>query len=1014
RMADDEKNFLRLLAYPRKTAVDQGDRLVEFLRRVMLHTAQLTDPENIAWFLASYAREARARVALAADLPALEGLKRGLEEALGMKFEGDKGEHFFRATLVQTLFYGIFSSWVLWAREHTTAKEKFNWHETSWTLHVPMVKSLFDQIATPTKLKPLGVAEVLDWAGGVLNRVVRKEFFQKFEEEHAVQYFYEPFLKAYDPELRKQLGVWYTPPEIVKYQVERVDHVLRTELGLADGLADERVVVLDPCCGTGAYLVETIRRIHTTLRKKGESALTAQNLKKAAMERIFGFEILPAPFVVSHLQIGLMLRLLGAPLHPDSNERARVYLTNALTGWEPPKDPKNNLPLFPELMEEREAADSVKRDAPIIVILGNPPYNAFAGTSPQEEGGLVDAYKKGLTTPVKDGGWGIKKFNLDDLYVRFFRIAERRIAKSGKGVVCFISNYSWTSEPSYVVLRSHLLRAFDKFWIENMHGNRKISEYAPDGHTSETIFSIPKFSTGIQQGVVISLWVRHANHNDLSGKSAEVLYRDDVDAARAVDRRLQLLDSLNYKQFDRRYERAAPTPENRYSFRPANVSDDYMSWPRVTDIPCERPYNGPIERRGNSLIVLPDARESLCTSIKNYLDPSRPDDEVTYGSPAFMKSSGEFDAIASRRNLKGKVVFQESKIKLYPFKPFDVRSAYLDPNIAPLFSRPSPQLLAHAELRANSFFITRDTADKDPEGPPFYLSVVVCDYDFLSGHARHFPLRLRHEAKLTKIAGNQTEAFEKVVPKARTTANLSPTARAYLAQLGIDNPDKDHETAGIIWVHALAIGYSPAYLTENADGIRQDWPRIPLPASKKALIESEELGRRVAALLDTEKPVDGITSGRIRKELVDIGVITKVGGGELDPVKGELDMTAGWGHHGKSGVCMPGKGKSDIRAIGGTGDSRLGVNTLDVYLNNEAYWANIPQIVWEYYIGGYQVIKKWLSYREKVMLGRGLKIEEAEYVTEMARRITALVLLQDELDSNYKAVKADTWPWPVE
>ncbi|MCX6635634.1 MAG: N-6 DNA methylase, partial [Acidobacteria bacterium] len=359
RMAGSEAAFLDMLAHPRKAAAEQGDRLVEFLSRVMLHAAALTSPEDLARVLASYAREARYRVE-AADLPALEGLKKGLEEALGMKFEGEKGEHFFRATLVQTLFYGVFSSWVLWARSHPGSGERFNWHEAGWTLHVPMIKSLFEQIATQSRLKPLGVDEVLDWAGTVLNRVDRRAFFEKFEAEHAVQYFYEPFLKAYDPELRKELGVWYTPPEIVQYQVERVDRVLREELDIADGLADDRVVILDPCCGTGAYLVETLKRIHKTLEEKGASALTAQKLKKAAMERVFGFEILPAPFVVAHLQLGLMLRLLGAPLDHDSDQRAGVYLTNALTGWEPPAKPKDELPLFPELMKERDAANKVK------------------------------------------------------------------------------------------------------------------------------------------------------------------------------------------------------------------------------------------------------------------------------------------------------------------------------------------------------------------------------------------------------------------------------------------------------------------------------------------------------------------------------------------------------------------------------------------------------------------------------------------------------------------------------
>jgi hypothetical protein len=197
--------------------------------------------------------------------------------------------------------------------------------------------------------------------------------------------------------------------------------------------------------------------------------------------------------------------------------------------------------------------------------------------------------------------------------------------------------------------------------------------------------------------------------------------------------------------------------------------------------------------------------------------------------------------------------------------------------------------------------------------------------------------------------------------------------------------------------------------------VRQDWPRIPLPKVKKALEASAALGRRIAALLDTENPVDGVTTGRIDPRLKEVGVISKVGDGGLNPDEGHLDLTAGWGHAGKGGVCMPGTGKHQTQAqTDAVLKAAFGDETLDVYLNDTAYWSNVPKCVWEYHIGGYQVIKKWLSYREKAILGRGLRVEEAEYVTEMARRIAALILMQPELDANYEAVKADTWPWPNE
>jgi hypothetical protein len=241
-LARDEREFWDAAAHARRTADKHGERFAEYMKRVMLQAAPLAAPEDVAWFLASYARDARARVE-AADLPALSAVRSALEESLGLKFEGPKGEHFFRSSLVQTLFYGVFSAWVLWSKQHPPTKrsERFDWRLAGWSLRVPMIKALFDQVATPSQLGPLGLVEVLDWTAAALNRVDRASFFQQFQEGHAVQYFYEPFLKAFDPDLRKELGVWYTPTEIVRYMVARVDTVLREEMKLPDGLADPNV-----------------------------------------------------------------------------------------------------------------------------------------------------------------------------------------------------------------------------------------------------------------------------------------------------------------------------------------------------------------------------------------------------------------------------------------------------------------------------------------------------------------------------------------------------------------------------------------------------------------------------------------------------------------------------------------------------------------------------------------------------------------------------------------------------
>ena len=503
RLAENAETFGRRLEKPRAFAREVGAGLGEYLCRALSHRAALAEPKDLAWLLASYARDGLARVEAAGDAPQLKAVRSALEEALGVRFEGQKGQRFFCSTLVQTLFYGVFSAWVLWARQIPRPRARFNWREAVWHLRAPVLRALFHQLSGPGRLQPLGLVEVLDWTAAALDRVDRPAFFARFNEGEAVPYFYEPFLEAFDPGLRKQLGVWYTPTDVVRYMVARVDKALKDDLDIADGLAAENVYVLDPCCGTGAYLAEVLRRIAANLEGQGQGALTGARVKQAATERVFGFEIMPAPFVVAHLQVGLTMQGLDAALADDGNERAGVFLTNALTGWEP----KTTKPLpFPELEEERDRAERVKRETPILVILGNPPYNGFAGMAVDEERELSDAYRTTRQARRPEGQ------GLNDLYVRFFRMAERRIAKTGQGVVCFISNYSWLDGLSFTGMRERYLEVFDAVRIDCLNGDKyKTGKVAPDGSPDPSIFSTEGDPVGIQVGTAITTLVRKAD-----------------------------------------------------------------------------------------------------------------------------------------------------------------------------------------------------------------------------------------------------------------------------------------------------------------------------------------------------------------------------------------------------------------------------------------------------------------------------------------------------------------------
>ncbi len=1011
RLALGEAAFWTSTANPELVADEQGERFIEYLKRVMLHAAPLSAPADVAWFLASYARDAKARIeekanATGGNLPALATVRKALEQALGIHFGESKGEHFFRSTLVQTLFYGVFSAWVLWCKKNppTDTTARFHWREAGWSLHVPMIRALFEQVATPSRLGPLGLVEVLDWTGAALNRVDRASFFSRFDEGQAVQYFYEPFLEAFDPKLRQDYGVWYTPPEVVKYMVARVDSTLRDELGIADGLADPRVFILDPCCGTGAYLVEVIRRIGETLAEQGGDALAGNDLKRAAIERIYGFELLPAPFVVAHLQLGLLLRNLGAPLDDDSEERVGVYLTNALTGWKPPEGPKQHL-ISSELEQERDAADHIKQDSPILVIIGNPPYDGFADIAIDEERDLSEAYRTTERAPAPQGQ------GLNNLFVRFFRMAERRIVeRTGRGVICYVTDYSWLDKPSFTGMRERYLKSFDRIWIDCLNGDKfRTGKRTPDGQPDPSVFSTEWNRDGIQVGTAITLLVRKEDHAEAGAVRFRNLW--------GKEKRADLLAQMG-QDIAALYETIEPPLVLGLPFMPMTSNVDYEKWPKLPDL---FPAFSPGVKTSRDLELVAIDRDRLVERMTAYFDPSRSDEAIKQIAPSLMGVEGGFDAVATRAQLLRRGI-GSGHFARYCYQPFDLRYIYWHAETK-LIDRKREDLFG-ASRAGNLFLATRQTGERTDEGVPFFVTRHLPDWHMTRPGSICFPITRNG------LTAEATPLLDRGAPAAsHPRANLTDRARAYLATIGVPDPDTNPWTSDLLWMHALAIGYSSAYLTQNGDGIRQDWPRIPLPASGEALAASATLGRVVAALLDPEATVPGITTRPIRSEMKTIAVVTHVQGGQLGSGVDDLAITADWGRPGKGGVCMPRQGtikereyapdeleaiRAGAEALGLTLEQalqRLGPTTRDVYLNQVAYWKNVPARVWGYTIGGYQVIKKWLSYRDRSWLNRPLHPDEAREASQTARRLAALLLLEPELNANYAAVISSVLDW---
>ena len=961
RLAASAEEFAKRLERPRAFAREAGAALGEYLSRALSHRAAVAEPRDLAWLLASYARDGLARVEAAGDAPALAAVRTALEEALGARFEGARGARFFRSTLVQTLFYGVFSAWVLWARQSPPPAGGFDWRTAVWHLRAPVLAALFQQLSAPGRLQPLGLVEVLDWTSAALDRVDRAAFFDRFDEGEAVPYFYEPFLEAFDPGLRKQLGVWYTPSEVVRYMVARVDRSLKDDLGISEGLAAENVYVLDPCCGTGAYLAEVLRRIAANLHGQGLGALAGSRVRRAALERVFGFEIMPAPFAVAHLQVGLALRALDAPL--GDGERAQIILTNALTGWKP----KEAKPLpFPELDEERDRAERVKREVPILVVLGNPPYNGFAGVAVEEEQELLDAYRTSKRVKLPDTR------ALHDLYIRFFRMAERRITETtGQGVVCFISNYSWLDGRSFAGMREHYLDSFDVVRIDCLNGDVRKGGKTPDGAPDPSVFTVSGNSAGIQVGAAITTLVRKPDHAPAGAVGFRHLW--------GKAKRAELLATA---EADPRslYEEAAPPAPLGLPFAPEAVSANWFDRPSLPDLfPV---YFSGINANRDAFVIDIDL-SALKARIADYFNPALNHEEIAKRHPSAMRPRARYKPREIREALLKRGGPDEAAFVRHAYRPFDTRWLYWERDTKLLNER-RPDYRPHV-FDGNLWLSAAPHLRKDATEPQACVTRHAASLHLIERGANMFPAWLRDDGICNGGTG----------PERRP--NLSGAAQRYLERLGLGVEDLFH--------HAVATLHDPAYREANAGALRMEWPRIPLPGwpdggakgAADTLAQSAARGRELARLLAPEAPVPGVTQAPLRPELAAIAVPATADGRNM--AGDDFALTAGWGHLGAGGAVMPGQGRVVERAA--TPEERaanpaLGDTTLDVYLNDRAFWRNVPAAVWNYKIGGYQALKKWLSYRERAILERNLLPEDVQGFPHIARRIGAILMLSEK------------------
>jgi hypothetical protein len=769
------------------------------------------------------------------------------------------------------------------------------------------------------------------------------------------------------------------------------------------GFADDRVVVLDPCCGTGAYLLEVLRCIAEQYTDEGEQALLGARLLEAFCGRIIGFELLTAPFVISQLQLYLILSELGAT--PDETKRPAVFLTNALTGWHGTDQLKLN---FPELQQEHDAATAIKKDAKIIVIIGNPPYNRFAGVPLEEEVDLADPYK-GIRRDTRGrqvgnselfSRYGIRKHLLDDLYIRFFRLAETRIGVRAEfGVVSFISNSSYLAGRSHPIMRESLLKSFQHIWVDNLHGNRLASERTPQGDSCETIFSTGQAGPGIKVGTCITTLLKTRTR---SSDAPHVLTRDFW--GRAEDKRRALIESLEMQGWDaakirdaaslphgpRVYERVAPTERSGWRLVSQAVTGGYEDWPGLDELfPVK--YQGVNPNRGIDGSLVDVSPEELESRMRDYFS-RRTFEAFRRDHPVVCEPRARYEPEKVRDLLRRVSQFRADRIAKYLLFPLDQRSIYYEPE-GKLLNERRPELWEN--LAKNEFLIAVPQPRRVSEARPLLVTTLF-DLHVHDRGSVGFPAHVRTAMEEGDLFSQTGAPIDK--PAANLAERLWENLKVkWILRGGLHGSDAKTLARALFRI-SLAHCHSPQYEADHKDSLAQDWAHIPIPRSVETFALVETLGEKVARLLDPNTAANKVIAEILGSSARSLAVPARGDGGPLT----ESAMVVSRSYYGAA------SGDWRVRSPDTEWNAAWGASTGDLYINDQVFFRNVPERVWRYELGGYPVLKKWLGYRHcDRRAGKPLTLAEADHFRSMVQRLAALIAIAPELDRAYETACAD-------
>lgn len=938
-----------------------AEEVMNLLRDFLAHrAAPIRHPEELAQRLARLTHLVRDLIANAFTIDAASTLLKDLKTAFAEVLLPELSVAEFSDMLAQTIAYGLFA-----ARANHTLTSPFRRQDAAREIPKtnPFLRRLFTAISGP-ELDDEPFVGIVDDLAQLLGDADMEAILADFGTRNdPVVDFYETFLAAYDPKARERRGVYYTPRSVVSYIVRAVDRVLRSQFGLIDGVGDTqeikhvredgseerlpRVLLLDPALGSGTFLYALISLVRDEFRRQNNAGKWSGYVHDHLLPRVFGFELLMAPYAVAHLKLGLQLAALDMPSNerrdwayePRPDERLGIYLTNSLEQ----AAHKSHLLFGEYISEEANAAAEIKRDRPIMVVLGNPPYSGHSANKGKWITDLVADYKRGvpgLDKPAQ-AKW------LQDDYVKFIRFGQWRIDRTGEGVLAYVTNHAYLDNPTFRGMRSQLLSSFGDIYILNLHGSTKRRERAPGGGPDQNVFDI-------QQGVAIGIFIKRSGTStggklhfaDLWGtrdQKYEWLLRED-------------LATTPWTTFDPRPPLYLFVPED------APLRVEYEQGWSIADIMSENGDPAPGIVTTHDEFAISWSRDEAEAKVKRFL-ATRSEGEARQLWRLCSQAQWNYDR--AKKELASGGWLKEIKPILY--RPFDVRWTVFNPNIA---VHRRERVMRHMLDGKNLGLVTTRTVEV---GRGFehilctrYLiqhhSVSIKEVNFL------FPLY---------VHPSEDEISSGLYKRSDIRPNVSPRfTREIESRFGwsfINSGRGDlQSTFGPedVFAYCYAVLHSPSYREHYRELLRRDFPRIPLTDESTLFRTLVARGHELVGLHLLESPP-------VKRALTRY------------PVPGPNLVESGYPIYLPSGAPSP-------DGTGAVASGRIYISKHDSKRGKRGqYFEGIVPEVWAFEIGGTRVCEKWLKDRQ----GRALSGTDIAHFEEIVVAIAETLRLMREIDA---------------